>query len=69
MEELGSTLSKEDIYKILVVDIMEGAYLKWIPNRRMEMKIQNLHVRRKAVMKALMNEQKNRMASGKVKFS
>ncbi|KAH1144781.1 hypothetical protein GYH30_040893 [Glycine max] len=75
VEELGSTLSKEDIYKILVVDISEGAievdwrdffpYLKWIPNRRMEMKIQNLHVRRKAVMKALMNEQKNRMASGK----
>lgn len=78
MEELGSTLSKEDIYKILVVDISEGAievdwrdffpYLKWIPNRRMEMKIQNLHVRRKAVMKALMNEQKNRMASGKVQL-
>lgn len=78
MEELGSTLSKEDIYKILVVDISEGAievdwrdffpYLKWIPNRRLEMKIQNLYVRRKAVMKALMNEQKNRMASGKVQL-
>ena len=27
MEELGSTLSKEDIYKILVVDIMEGSML------------------------------------------
>ncbi|TKY47998.1 Ent-kaurene oxidase [Spatholobus suberectus] len=75
VEELGGTLSREDIYKILVVDIMEGAievdwrdffpYLKWIPNRSMEMKIQNLYVRRKAVMKALMNEQKKRMASGK----
>ncbi|KAL2332540.1 hypothetical protein Fmac_020121 [Flemingia macrophylla] len=73
--ELGSTLSREDIYKILVVDIMEGAievdwrdffpYLKWIPNRNMEMKIQNLYIRRKAVMKALMNEQKKRIASGK----
>ncbi|RDX67266.1 Ent-kaurene oxidase, chloroplastic, partial [Mucuna pruriens] len=75
VEELGNTLSREDIYKILVVDLMEGAievdwrdffpYLKWIPNRSIEMKIQNLHVRRKAVMKALMNEQKKRMASGK----
>ncbi|XP_020232234.1 ent-kaurene oxidase, chloroplastic isoform X2 [Cajanus cajan] len=75
VEELGSTLSREDIYKILVVDIMEGAievdwrdffpYLKWIPNRSMEMKIHNLYIRRKAVMKALMNEQKKRMASGR----
>lgn len=75
VEELGSTLSREDIYKTLVVDIMEGAievdwrdffpYLKWIPNRSVEKKIQNLYVRRKAVMKALMNEQKKRIASGK----
>lgn len=79
VEELGSTLSREDIYKTLVVDIMEGAievdwrdffpYLKWIPNRSVEKKIQNLYVRRKAVMKALMNEQKKRIASGKVGFS
>ncbi|KAK7270607.1 hypothetical protein RJT34_25903 [Clitoria ternatea] len=75
VEELESTLSSEDIYKILVVDIMEGAievdwrdffpYLKWIPNKSVEMKIQKLHVRRKAVMKALINEQKKRIASGK----
>lgn len=79
VDELGSTLSTEDIYRILVVDIMEGAievdwrdffpYLKWIPNRSMEMKIQKLYIRRKAVMKALMNEQKKRLTSGKVVFS
>jgi len=56
--------------------MMEGAievdwrdffpYLKWIPNRSMEMKIQNLHSRREAVMKALMIEQKKKMESGKV---
>ncbi|KAF7829724.1 ent-kaurene oxidase, chloroplastic [Senna tora] len=75
VEELGATLSKDDIYKILVIDIMEGAievdwrdffpYLKWIPNKSMEMKIHRMYSRRKAVMQALMNEQKKRIASGK----
>ncbi|RDX92218.1 Ent-kaurene oxidase, chloroplastic, partial [Mucuna pruriens] len=68
VEELGNTLAREGIYKILVVDLMEGAievdwrdffpYLKWVPNRSIEMKIQNLHSRRKAVTEALMNKQK-----------
>ncbi|KAJ1429214.1 Cytochrome P450 [Sesbania bispinosa] len=72
---VGSTLSREDIYKILVLDIMDGAievdwrdffpYLKWVPNKSLEMKIQKMYFRRKAVMKALINEQKKRIASGK----
>ncbi|XP_061373130.1 ent-kaurene oxidase-like [Gastrolobium bilobum] len=75
VEELGGTLSREDMHKILVADLMEGAievdwrdffpYLKWIPNKSMVMKIQKLVIRRKALMKALMNEQRKRMASGK----
>ncbi|XP_057457719.1 ent-kaurene oxidase-like [Lotus japonicus] len=75
VEELGRKLSRDDIYKILVLDLMEGAiqvdwrdffpYLKWIPNKSLEMKIQKLCDRRKAVMKALMNEQRKRLASGK----
>ncbi|CAJ1954955.1 unnamed protein product [Sphenostylis stenocarpa] len=75
VEELGSRLTKDDIYKILVLDMMEGAievdwrdffpYLKWIPNSSVETKIRNLHFRRKAVMMALMNDQKKRMGSGK----
>ncbi|XP_061354350.1 ent-kaurene oxidase-like [Gastrolobium bilobum] len=75
VEELMRTLSREDIYKILVLDVMEGAlevdwrdffpYLKWIPNKSFEMKIQKMTFRRKAVMKALMNEQKKQMASAK----
>ncbi|CAL0332123.1 unnamed protein product [Lupinus luteus] len=74
VEELGSTLTKEDLHKILVVDPMEGAievdwrdffpYLKWIPNRSVEMKVQKMHVRRTAVMNALLNEQAMRVASG-----
>lgn len=75
VEEFGSRVSREELYKILVVDFMEGAievdwrdffpYLRWIPNKRMEMKIGKVHARRVAVMKALMNEQKKRLASGK----
>jgi len=79
VEELERTLSRDDIYKILVLDMMEGAievdwrdffpYLKWIPNRSVEKRIQNLNFRRGVVMRALMNEQKKRMASGKVGLS
>lgn len=79
VEELGGILSKDDLYNILVIDIMEGAievdwrdffpYLKWIPNRKMEMKIHRMYSRREAVMKALINEQKKRIASGKVNLS
>lgn len=74
VEELGTTLSRDEIFKVLVLDIMEGAievdwrdffpYLRWIPNKRMETKIQQLYFRRKAVMTALINEQKKRIASG-----
>ncbi|GAU31865.1 hypothetical protein TSUD_114760 [Trifolium subterraneum] len=75
VEEFASTLSREDLYNILVVDFMEGAievdwrdffpYLKWIPNKSMEKKIHKVDFRRKYVMKALINEQKKRLASGK----
>lgn len=75
VEELASTLSREDLYNILVVEFMEGAievdwrdffpYLKWIPNKSLEMKIQKVDLGRKYIMKALINEQKKRLASGK----
>ncbi|KAL2321481.1 hypothetical protein Fmac_025860 [Flemingia macrophylla] len=74
VKELGDTLTKEDIYKILVLDLMEGAlevdwrdffpYLRWVPDKRIEKKVETLHYRRKAVMTALINEQKKRIASG-----
>ncbi|XP_020237784.1 ent-kaurene oxidase, chloroplastic [Cajanus cajan] len=75
VKELGDTLTKDDIYKILVLDLMEGAlevdwrdffpYLQWIPNRSLEKKIETIHFRRKVVMEALIDEQKKRIASGK----
>ncbi|KAF3446236.1 hypothetical protein FNV43_RR11415 [Rhamnella rubrinervis] len=74
VEELGFTLSREDIFKVLVLDLMEGAievdwrdffpYLKWVPNKAMENKIQRIASRRNAVMNALVKEQKKRIASG-----
>uniref|UniRef100_A0A7N0TQ36 ent-kaurene monooxygenase n=1 Tax=Kalanchoe fedtschenkoi TaxID=63787 RepID=A0A7N0TQ36_KALFE len=74
VEELGATLSSEELCQVLVLDMMEGAievdwrdffpYLRWIPNRSVEMKLQRLCFRREVVMKALINEQKKRIASG-----
>ncbi|KAM6581697.1 hypothetical protein CsatA_005471 [Cannabis sativa] len=74
VEELREHLSKEDIFKVLVIDQMEGAievdwrdffpYLKWIPNKKIENKIERMIFRRKVVMKALIQEQKTRLASG-----
>ncbi|XP_028798528.1 ent-kaurene oxidase, chloroplastic [Neltuma alba] len=75
VEQLGKTLTKEEIYRILVLDLMEGAievdwrdffpYLKWIPNKSYEEKIRGIDFRRKAVMRALIDKQKKRIASGK----
>ncbi|XP_019429798.1 PREDICTED: ent-kaurene oxidase, chloroplastic-like isoform X3 [Lupinus angustifolius] len=75
VKELGRTLLNEDIYRILVLDMMEGAlevdwrdffpYLKWVPNASFDTKIQKLCEHKQAVMKALIDEQKKRIASGK----
>nr|XP_023921304.1 ent-kaurene oxidase, chloroplastic-like [Quercus suber]POE99260.1 ent-kaurene oxidase, chloroplastic [Quercus suber] len=75
VEELGTTLSREEIFNVLVSDMLKGAievdwrdffpYLKWIPNKSFEMKIQSLASRRQAVMNSIVKEQKKRIASGK----
>lgn len=76
VEELGSTLSREMMFKCLVADCMEGAievdwrdffpYLKWVPNGNFEKKIRQIQFRRDAVMRALIKEQKKRVESGEV---
>ncbi|CAH9111268.1 unnamed protein product [Cuscuta epithymum] len=75
VDELASTVSRDMMYKFLVVDCMEGAievdwrdffpYLKWAPNGRFEKKVRVIQLRRDAVMKALIKEQKKRIESGK----
>ncbi|BFG17893.1 hypothetical protein CerSpe_041670 [Prunus speciosa] len=74
VEELGTTLSRDEIFKVLVLDIMEAAidvdwrdffpYLRWVPNKSLEMKIQRLYTRRSAVMNALIDDRKKGIASG-----
>ncbi|KAK2987573.1 hypothetical protein RJ640_012343, partial [Escallonia rubra] len=74
VEELGTTFSREEILRVQVLDLMQGAievdwrdffpYLKWIPNRGLEKRLEQLHTRRMAVMNALIQEQKKRIASG-----
>ncbi|GMH04066.1 hypothetical protein Nepgr_005905 [Nepenthes gracilis] len=75
VEELGTTMSRRDIFLTLVLDIMEGAievdwrdffpYLRWVPNKKLETKIKELHFRREAVMKALIKEHKRQVEAGK----
>ncbi|KAG9135183.1 hypothetical protein Leryth_013475 [Lithospermum erythrorhizon] len=58
VEELRSTLSIDEIFKILVLDPMDGAievdwrdffpYLQWVPNKSFENKIQQMSNRREA---------------------
>ncbi|KAF3793320.1 Ent-kaurene oxidase [Nymphaea thermarum] len=74
VEELGLELSRWEIFRALVDDPMMGAievdwrdffpYLSWVPNRRAESRIREMDRRRTAVMKALIERQKKRMAAG-----
>lgn len=75
VEELGTTFSKKELLRVLVLDLMEGAidvdwrdffpYLKWIPNKSFETRIQRVASRREAAMRSLIKEQKKRFESGK----
>ncbi|KAI5655982.1 hypothetical protein M9H77_24775 [Catharanthus roseus] len=74
VEELGMTFPRQQIFKVLVDDPMDGAievdwrdffpYMKWIPNKSFEKRLEQMDTRREAVMKALIKEQKKRFDSG-----
>jgi ent-kaurene oxidase len=74
--ELGTELTKKDLYKMLVVDPMTGAievdwrdffpYLRWVPNSKWEEKIQRMASNKYAALKALINEQKKCFENGEV---
>lgn len=76
VKELGATLSRDELFKILVTDQMEGAievdwrdffpYLKWIPNKKFENRLQQMCSNRKAVMEALIEQQRKRVEAGEV---
>ncbi|XP_022139822.1 ent-kaurene oxidase, chloroplastic [Momordica charantia] len=74
VSELGTTALREDLFRILVIDPMEGAievdwrdffpYLRWIPNKGVEDKIRSMEYRRRVTMKSLIEESKKRIAAG-----
>ncbi|XP_021911763.1 ent-kaurene oxidase, chloroplastic-like [Carica papaya] len=74
VEELGRSLSRKEILKVLVLDMMEAGievdwrdffpYLKWLPNKSFEIDIQEKNFRRFAVMNALIREHKELTGSG-----
>ena len=76
VEDLGTTMNRDEIFQVLVVDPLMGAidvdwrdffpYLKWVPNRKFENTIQQMYNRREAVMKTLIQEHRKRIASGEV---
>lgn len=76
VKDLETTMKREEIFEVLVVDPMMGAievdwrdffpYLKWVPNKSFENIIHRMYTRREAVMKALIQEHKKRIASGEV---
>ncbi|CAM8975832.1 unnamed protein product [Rhodiola kirilowii] len=75
VEELGTTISKEEMYKILVTDVMEGGievdwrdffpYLRWIPNKSMEENMKCVVSRRNAVIREIIRQQRKRLSEGK----
>ncbi|XP_062178893.1 ent-kaurene oxidase 2 isoform X2 [Phragmites australis] len=79
VEEFGKVISKEEIYQATVVDMMMCAievdwrdffpYLRWIPNRSFETRLLTTEARRTAVTRALINEQKKRIARGEARIS
>nr|ATG30215.1 ent-kaurene oxidase [Poa pratensis] len=79
VKEFGREVSKEEIYQITVVDLMMCAievdwrdffpYLSWVPNKNFEARVLTTESRRTAVVRALIHEQKKRIASGEAKVS
>eukprot|EP01018_Ginkgo_biloba_P029901 Gb_04557 [translate_table: standard] len=75
VEELGGTLSKWQLYDILVEDVMKISietdwreyfpYLSWVPNKKLEESVKETDNRRNAVVRAIIEEQKKLLASGK----
>ncbi|KAI3849560.1 hypothetical protein MKX03_014021 [Papaver bracteatum] len=75
IEGLGETLSRDEIFKVLVLDPISGGaevdwrdffpYLRWVPNKSFEMHIGRMETRRLEVMKTLTEDQQTRISSGK----
>jgi len=79
VEDFGREISKEEIYQVTVVEMMMCAievdwrdffpYLSWVPNKSFETRVLTAESRRTAVVRALVHQQKNRIARGEAKIS
>lgn len=76
VKEFGRDISKDEIYQIIVADMMMCVieidwrdffpYLSWIPNKSFDTTVATTESRRTTVMRALIDQQKERIAHGKV---
>ncbi|KAI3858924.1 hypothetical protein MKW98_028657 [Papaver atlanticum] len=74
IEGLGETLTRDEIFKVLVLDPLSGGikvewrdffpYLRWVPNESYEMHIGRIEKQRLEVMKTLIEEQQKRIFTG-----
>ncbi|KAK4796654.1 hypothetical protein SAY86_028980 [Trapa natans] len=74
VEELGTVLSKKEMFKVLVTDFMAGAievdwrdffpYMKWVPYKSFENNIHQITLRRKILMRALIQKRKQEITLG-----
>ncbi|KAM0931665.1 hypothetical protein ACQ4PT_000172 [Festuca glaucescens] len=79
VEELGREISKDEIYQIIVVDMMKCVtevdwrdffpYLSWVPNKKFDARVATTEYRRTAVIRALINQRKERIACGEARVS
>uniref|UniRef100_J3MF60 Ent-kaurene oxidase n=1 Tax=Oryza brachyantha TaxID=4533 RepID=J3MF60_ORYBR len=77
VEEFGREISKDEIFHVLVHDILMCAvmadwreyfpYLRWIPNKSFETTLFTAEARRNAVMRALIKKQKERIERGEAR--
>uniref|UniRef100_A0A0D9WRD2 Ent-kaurene oxidase n=1 Tax=Leersia perrieri TaxID=77586 RepID=A0A0D9WRD2_9ORYZ len=79
VDEFGRNISKEEIYNATVSDMMMCAievdwrdffpYLSWVPNKGFETRVSTTEARRSAVMRALIKQQKERIARGEARIA
>ena len=76
VDEFGRNVSRLEMYKALVWDPLETVinvdwrdffpYLKWVPNKSLEDNIRSVCRKRDAIVDALINEERQLLANGKV---
>ncbi|KAL5732134.1 hypothetical protein ACHQM5_004787 [Ranunculus cassubicifolius] len=76
LKQLGAKFSRDELFEMLVIAPLVAVidvdwrdffpYLRWVPFKTMQKRIKQVNQRSKAVVKALIEQQKIRIASGEV---